>query len=107
MLGKKNSIVSVEKSALATADANAAHSFTQQQQKPRVWCDYCNKLHHTREIYWKLHGKPANWKSSKHSRALPSANEVENLEKNLSKEQIEHLIKLLTSNLHLVFLAVH
>ncbi|KAH9650091.1 protein kinase domain-containing protein [Citrus sinensis] len=96
MLGKKNSIVSVEKSALVTADANATRSITQQQQKSRVWCDYCNKPRHTREACWKLHGKPANWKNSKHSRA--SANEVENLEKNLSKEQIDHLIKLLTSN---------
>ena len=96
MLGKKNSIVSVEKSALVTADANATRSITQQQQKPRVWCDYCNKPRHTREACWKLHGKPADWKNSKHSRA--SANEVENLEKNLSKEQIAHLIKLLTSN---------
>ncbi|KAL9444204.1 hypothetical protein AB3S75_017395 [Citrus x aurantiifolia] len=86
MLGKKNSIVSVEKSALVTADANATRSITQQQQKPR----------HTREACWKLHRKPADWKNSKHSRA--SANEVENLEKNLSKEQIDHLIKLLTSN---------
>ncbi|KAK9217910.1 hypothetical protein WN943_006540 [Citrus x changshan-huyou] len=96
MLGKKNSVVSVEKSALVTADANATRSITQQQQKPRVWCDYCNKPRHTREACWKLHGKPADWKNSKHSRA--SANEVENLEKNLSKEQIAHLIKLLTSN---------
>ncbi|KAH9648489.1 retrotran gag 3 domain-containing protein [Citrus sinensis] len=96
MLGKKNSIVSVEKSTLVTANANATRSITQQQQKPQVWCDYCNKPHHTREACWKLHGKPADWKNSKHSRA--SANEVENLEKNLSNEQIDHLIKLLTSN---------
>ncbi|KAH9697911.1 retrovirus-related pol polyprotein from transposon RE1 [Citrus sinensis] len=77
-------------------DANATRSITQQQQKPRVWCDYCNKPRHTWEACWKLHEKPADWKNSKHSRA--STNEVENLEKNLSKEQIDHVIKLLTSN---------
>ena len=39
-----------------------------------------------------------DWKNNKYSRALPSTNEVEDLEKNLNKEQIDHLIKLLTSN---------
>lgn len=27
----------------------------------QLWCDHYNKPHHTRETYWKLDGKPANW----------------------------------------------
>ena len=30
------------------------------EEKPRVWCDYCNKPRHTRETCWKLNGKLTN-----------------------------------------------
>lgn len=29
-------------------------------EKP--WCDHCKKPWHTREMYWKIQGKPPNWK---------------------------------------------
>lgn len=47
MVGKKNSI---ENSALVVSDVNASRGTTNQKktdEKPRVWCDYCNKPRHT------------------------------------------------------------
>lgn len=32
------------------------------QQKKRSWCDHCKKLGHSKDVCWKLHGKPADWK---------------------------------------------
>jgi hypothetical protein len=103
MLGKKGPGVAVESSALVAADANSSKAITYQRRtddKPRVWCDYCNKPRHTRETCWKIHGKPANWKSSKpgdrSGRAFPTANEAEVT--SFTKEQMEHLLTLLKSN---------
>ena len=28
--------------------------------KDKLWSNYCHKPRHTREMYWKLHGKPQN-----------------------------------------------
>ncbi|KAA8531242.1 hypothetical protein F0562_005951 [Nyssa sinensis] len=69
---------------LATANISAQRPYSNQRKledKPRVWCDYCNKPHHTRENCWKLHGKPTNWKSNKSgssssNHAVPKANEA-------------------------------
>lgn len=36
-----------------------------ENEKSRVWRDYCDKLGRTHETCWKLHGKSANWKSNK------------------------------------------
>uniref|UniRef100_A0A2N9GQ49 Reverse transcriptase Ty1/copia-type domain-containing protein n=1 Tax=Fagus sylvatica TaxID=28930 RepID=A0A2N9GQ49_FAGSY len=103
MLGKKGPGVAVESSALVAADANSSKAITYQRRtddKPQVWCDYCNKPRHTRETCWKIHGKPANWKSSKpgdrSGRAFPTANEAEVT--SFTKEQMEHLLTLLKSN---------
>lgn len=36
------------------------------ENKPRrngkPWCDHWNKTGHIKEVYWEIHGKPANWK---------------------------------------------
>ncbi|KAA8547121.1 hypothetical protein F0562_003549 [Nyssa sinensis] len=69
---------------LATANISAQRPYSNQRRledKPQVWCDYCNKPRHTRENCWKLHGKPANWKSNKsgssgNNHAVPKANEA-------------------------------
>nr|CAN72166.1 hypothetical protein VITISV_004168 [Vitis vinifera] len=29
------------------------------------WCDFCNRLKHAMETYWKLHDQPTNWKRQK------------------------------------------
>ena len=64
MLGKKSSEShSVETSALVSQEVTAYKAQTRRNEdKPRVWCDHCNKPRHTRETCWKLHGKLANWK---------------------------------------------
>ena len=63
MLRKKEPIRSLKSSALVTTEANVVRQPLNQprtKEKPRVWCDYCNRPRHTQEICWRLHGKPAN-----------------------------------------------
>ncbi|XP_073147995.1 uncharacterized protein [Henckelia pumila] len=109
MLGKKNINGPVEGSALtlgpvegsALAATNKSINFRRKpDEKPKVWCDVCERPYHTRETCWKIHGKPANWKSNKlgnrHNRVIPTANEAETSP--FSKEQMDHLLKLLKSN---------
>ena len=87
---------------MVALDATANKVFNQQRQneKPRIWCDFCNKPRHTRDNCWKIHGKPANWKSNKPSdkpnQATSYAHEVE--KSPFSKEQMDHLLELLKSN---------
>ena len=62
MLEKKLS-EPVENSALLSTVATASRNPNNQRrldEKPRVWCDHCNKSCHTRETCWKLHGKPTD-----------------------------------------------
>lgn len=45
MLGKKVTGTSMETSALTVSEENASRAITNQRkvdEKPRVWCDYCN-----------------------------------------------------------------
>lgn len=52
MLGKKDISESIENSALTT-DASASRTANYQRRaddKPRIWCDVCNKPRHTREM---------------------------------------------------------
>ena len=101
MLKKKGTGESIEISALISdAAANKAANYQRRfDDKPRVWCDFCNKPRHTRETCWKIHGKPVNWKSSKQgekNRGFPTANEADSGPFN--KEQIDQLLKLIKSN---------
>ncbi|XP_024026662.1 uncharacterized protein LOC112093095 [Morus notabilis] len=72
MLGKKNFGSNVENSALA-AGMNSGRNTTKKTDERRIWCDHCNKPRHTRETYWKIHGKPANWKGSHEGRFTRNA----------------------------------
>lgn len=38
---------------------------TTENQKSRPTCDHCQKIGHTKDSCWKLHGKPADWKPKK------------------------------------------
>ncbi|XP_061350224.1 uncharacterized protein LOC133295408 [Gastrolobium bilobum] len=79
----------------------------------RPWCDNCNKPDHTKEVCWKLHGKPANWKSKystegrgystsvEDSVTTPTSNDTMSFSKTsnlLSKEKIEFIQKLFVSH---------
>ncbi|KAH0660313.1 hypothetical protein KY290_029809 [Solanum tuberosum] len=33
-----------------------------EDKNKRPWCDHCKKYWHTREMCWKIHGKPLNWR---------------------------------------------
>lgn len=100
MLGKKGPGVAMEGSALLTTGGGYNKATTYQRksdEKPRVWCDFCNKPRHTRETCWRIHGKPVNWKgkaSDKSGRTFPTANEAETF----TKEQMEHLLTMLKTN---------
>ena len=106
MLGPRNSSGMVESSALAVPghgkDGGKKTSPKDNGDKPRVWCDHCNKPRHTRETCWKLHGKPTNWKGShegkfnKSGTTPASANHA--TPGTLSQEQIGQLLKLLDAN---------
>ena len=101
MLGKKGVAAPVENSAMVASDATANKVFNQQRQneKPQIWCDFCHKPRHTRDNCWKIHGKPANWKSNKPSDKPNQASYANEVEKSpFSKEQMDHLLKLLKSN---------
>ena len=58
------SFSSNDRSALATKWPNSQH-FDLERRSNRPWCDHCNRVGHTRETYWKIYGKPSNWKSNK------------------------------------------
>lgn len=93
MLVKKPMIPTIENSALAAGNVGGRNR--RSEDKPKVWCDHCNKSRHTRETCWKLHGKPANWKGSHEGKFTknPTALEVESGP--FSQEQISYIQKLL------------
>ncbi|KAL4388664.1 hypothetical protein GQ457_09G015230 [Hibiscus cannabinus] len=53
-----------EGSALVT------HSTTRPRRE-KSWCDHCHKPGHVKDNCWKLHGKPANWRSSNRGKSQP------------------------------------
>ena len=98
MLGKRVVGTTIEGSAFAVGggyNKNTPH-LPKPDEKPRVWCDFCNKPRHTRETCWRIHGKPANWKSkAERNSRNPTANEVE--ASPFTKEQMAQLHALLKS----------
>lgn len=71
--------------------------FQGRQKIPSIWCDHCNKPHHSRETCWKIHGKPANWKGKHEGRfnRLP----LHMKSRQFPSEQMDHLLlRLLKSN---------
>ena len=99
MLGKMVAGAIVEGLALSSnMGGGFKPAWNKSDEKPRVWCDLCNKPRHTRETCWQIHGKRANWKSkSGRGRGAPTANEAETSP--FTKEQMEHLQTLLKSTL--------
>nr|GLL35841.1 hypothetical protein CK203_090719 [Ipomoea trifida] len=62
MMGSKEQLAStLDSSALDVRSSN--HNGGDRQKRERPWCEYCKKLGHYKETCWKLHGKPADWKS--------------------------------------------
>ena len=103
MKGGQHSSPTLEGSAFAACGSNPQNQQdTCQQRKGRPWCDHCAKPGHTKDTYWKIHGKPADW-SDRDNRAnsisavkeqLPAAQSSP-----FTKEQLEVLQELLNSTL--------
>ncbi|CAN1248630.1 Binding partner of ACD11 1 [Linum perenne] len=67
--------------------------------KAHMKCDFCGKTRHTREMCWKLRGKPSHLKNTR-SGDVPRAHTVATGEAGqLSQEQIEHILSLLKPQL--------
>ncbi|KAG6521029.1 hypothetical protein ZIOFF_018095 [Zingiber officinale] len=104
MLGKKGPTTIIEGSALTSTGSNIRRgtaNLRKPEEKSVLWCDFCNKPRHTRETCWKIHGKPANFKSKsgeKNGRIFPTANEAMTTASTITKEHLEQLLALLTSN---------
>src|ERR1044072_6853114 len=85
---------------ITTFRGAALKSSTNHKNFSNLWCDHCNKPHHTQETCWKIHGKPAHLKGSKPGfrahKPFPAAHEAEKTP--VRKEQVEELIRLLNSN---------
>ena len=52
-----------------TALVSQGSTYDARQKKGRPWCDHCRRPGHTKETCWKIHGKPADWKSNKEKEA--------------------------------------
>ncbi|KAG6497063.1 hypothetical protein ZIOFF_044949 [Zingiber officinale] len=104
MLGKKEPTTIIEGSALTSTGSNIRRgtaNLRKPEEKSVLWCDFCNKPRHTRETCWKIHGKPANFKSKsgeKNERIFPTTNEAMTTTSAITKEHLEQLLALLTSN---------
>ena len=73
--GRQNN-TPVEPLALAVKNPDNAGN---QRLEGKQWCVYCRLTNHTRENYWKLHGRPPNWRSNRQSERAPqTAAAVEN-----------------------------
>ena len=101
MLGKKNfgSTGTIEGSALVISEAQVSRRTPHNQRggdKANVRCDFCGKPRHTRETCYKLHGRPSNSRGNRAGEQnIATANEAESSP--FSKEQLDHLQKLLKS----------
>lgn len=61
----------------------------------RPWCEKCKKNTHSLETWWKIHGKPANWKSAPTKRVNSvMADPPAKVSQPFRKEQLEMLCKL-------------
>jgi len=87
------------------------NNYDSRHKRGKPWCDHCNKSGHVKETCWKIHGKLANWKSSRltndKDRHANTISLDDNRDKNtnlstetsrFTKEQLEILQKLLNQN---------
>ncbi|XP_039020537.1 uncharacterized protein LOC120152380 [Hibiscus syriacus] len=64
MMGSQELMTSLESSALVVR-GNSYNTNDTKPKKGHPWCDHCCRPGHTRDTCWKIHGKPADWKSSR------------------------------------------
>ena len=91
--------ITAEGSALATHySGNSQGRGYTKSGKPRPQCNHCNKMDHTKETCWKLHGKPTDWKpkAEREAHAHAVATDQANQFGQLSREQLEILQQLMS-----------
>lgn len=60
--------------------------------KNQLHCDYWGRSRHTREIWWKLHGRPTRGRGAKHiSPSMGQANIAENVETSRNTTSGDHM----------------
>ncbi|XP_061354693.1 uncharacterized protein LOC133299272 [Gastrolobium bilobum] len=62
MLGEKESLDKSDDMSALAANRTIDRSSGESKRDGRPLCTHCNKIGHTREKCWEIHGKPANWK---------------------------------------------
>ncbi|KAH6771231.1 hypothetical protein C2S52_016034 [Perilla frutescens var. hirtella] len=99
-MGSKEQLASTfDASALVARPPNNNGGYSQKWERP--WCEHCEKTNHFKWTCWKLHGKPAGWKSKPQfdrnnrahvvSTSLTSNNVNVPVSSPFSKEQMEML----------------
>lgn len=103
MLGDSKPLSTTENSALAARGLDTWKDTRVSRKGGNLWCDHCKKPHYTRDNYWKLHGKPENWKENRGNNRdtkgfqtttegnRDSKEEGNRMNVSLTKEQMEQL----------------
>ncbi|XP_024981511.1 uncharacterized protein LOC112518146 [Cynara cardunculus var. scolymus] len=83
MMGTVPSTLQVDRPALAARGSSYQHSSSHsggnhsssnesRHKSGRPWCDHCNKPDHVRDKCWRIHGKPADWKTKRATNGIES-----------------------------------
>ncbi|KAF3682987.1 putative late blight resistance protein -like protein R1B-14 isoform 2 [Capsicum annuum] len=77
---ENNHTNNVETSVLAVKNANPQDQNVQQNgnaKNSRPFCNYCNKLGHTRQNCWKLHGRPPRTNNSSTAHVVQTSKDID------------------------------
>ena len=98
MMGSSSLYPEAETSALVARGPQHQSQDNKQKKQGRPWCEACHKPGHTKDICWKIHGKPANWKPRQPPESkgyMTNCEDKSSPEPTLfSKEQMEFLQKM-------------
>ena len=109
MMGPQSTIpVTEEGSTLTIRGQQQTQNDDNRPRRGRPWCDHCRKSGHTKEICWKIHGKPVDQKpsSARHinkdnhgNTAFKTDGSISTESAPFSKEQIKLLQKMFGQSL--------
>ncbi|RVW33127.1 hypothetical protein CK203_117727 [Vitis vinifera] len=63
MMGSQDSVTNPESLAIAVR-GNPSNNNDHSPKKGQPWCDHCRRPGHTKDTYWKIHGKPTDCRIS-------------------------------------------
>jgi len=104
---QNNQGLSHQNSTLATV--NQGEALLKNQEREKKWYDHCKRPYHTKEICWKIHGKPTKWKPQ-NKREIPRLAYVVKISTknkkctnlNLSEKHKQTLYRLLNQGINLL-----